>query len=108
MRNSRKRANPRKIIAGFQEVFKQVLVKITSQRNLLLVILAVSVSKTFRINEIASCLPIDVAKEKSKQKRLLRFLDTPFPYQDVMRAWLASVTGACVAFKTCLSNRRLF
>ncbi len=55
-------------------------------------VLAVSVSKTFRINEIASRLPIDVAKEKSKQKRLLRFLDTPFPYLDVMRAWLAYVT----------------
>ena len=50
------------------------------------------VSKTFRINEIASHLPIDVEKEKSKQKRLLRFLDTPFPYQDVMRAWLVYVT----------------
>ncbi len=61
-------------------------------RNFLLTLLAVSVSKTFRINEIASCLPIDVAKEKSKQKRLLRFLDTPFPCRDVMQAVLAYVT----------------
>lgn len=85
MSYTRKLANPRKIIAGFQKVFKQVSAKKkTSIRNFLLTVLAVSVSKTFRINEIASCLPIDVAKEKSKQKRLLRFLDTPFPYQDVM------------------------
>lgn len=93
MSYTRKRANPRKIIAGFQKVFKQVSAKKkkTSIRNFLLTILAVSVSKTFRINEIASCLPIDVVKEKSKQKRVLRFLRTPFPYQDVMRALLAYV-----------------
>ncbi len=73
---------------GFQAGFSK---KKTSIRNFLLTVLAVSVSKTFRINEIASRLPIDVAKEKSKQKRLLRFLDTPFPYQDVMQAWLVFV-----------------
>ncbi len=71
MRYTRKRANPRKIIAGFQKVFKQVSVKKTNQRNFLLTLLAVSVSKTFRINAIASCLPIDVAKEKSKQKHTM-------------------------------------
>ncbi|MDE0018450.1 MAG: transposase [Candidatus Poribacteria bacterium] len=93
MRYSRKRANPKKIIAGFQEVFKGVCVKKTSQRNFLLTVIAVSVSKTFRINAIASRLPIDVVKEKSKQKRLLRFLETPFPCQEVIRARLASVLG---------------
>jgi len=91
MRYSRKRANPKKIIAGFREVFKGVCVKKTSQRNFFLTFTAVSVSKTFRINEIASRLPLDVAKEKSKQKRLLRFLDTPFPSESVMAAWLAYV-----------------
>ena len=91
MSYTRKRANPRKIITGFQEVFKQLSVKNTSIRNFLLMVLAASVSKTFRINEIASRLPIDVKKEKSKQKRLLRFLDTPFPCQDVMRAFLTYV-----------------
>jgi len=93
MRYSRKRANPKKIIAGFQEVFKGVCVKKTSQRNFFLTVTAVCVAKTFRIHAIAARLPIDVAKEKSKQKRLLRFLDTPFPCQEVMRAWLASVLG---------------
>ena len=53
-----------------------------------------SVSKTFRPNEIASRLPIDVEKEKSKQKRLLRFLDTPFPSQDMMNERLShTLTG---------------
>ena len=91
MRYSRKRAHPKKIIAGFQEVFKGVCVKKTSQRNFFLTLIAVSVSKTFRINAIASRLPIDVAKEKSKEKRLLRFLDTPFPSQSVMEQWLVYV-----------------
>ena len=91
MRYSRKRVHPKKIIAGFKEVFKDVCVKKTLQRNFFLTLTAVSVSKTFRINEIASRLPIDVEKEKSKQKRLLGFLEMPFPCQDVMRARLVSV-----------------
>lgn len=91
MRYSQKRVHPKKIIAGFQEVFNRVSVKKTSRRNFFLTLLAVSVSKTFRISEIASCLPIDVAKEKSKQKRLLRFLDTPFPSESVMEQWLRYV-----------------
>ena len=73
MRYSRKRVHPRKIIAGFKEVFKGICVKKTSQRNFFLVVLAVSASRTFRIAELASRLPIAVEKEKSKQKRLLRF-----------------------------------
>lgn len=91
MRYSQKRVHPKKIIAGFQEVFNRVSVKKTSRRNFFLTLLAVSVSKTFRISEIASRLPIDVAKEKSKQKRLLRFLDTPFPSESVMEQWLRYV-----------------
>ena len=42
MRYSRKRAHPEKIIAGFQEVFKGVCVKKTSQRNFFLTLMAVS------------------------------------------------------------------
>ena len=91
MRYSRKRVNPKKIIAGFKEVFKGVCVKKTRQRNFFLTLIAVSVSKTFRINEIASRLPIAVRKEKSKEKRLLRFLETAFPCQDVMVGWLVYV-----------------
>ena len=79
--------HPKKMITHFTETFKDVDVKKTSLRNLLLVILAVAVAKTFRINEIAARLPIGVKKEKSKQKRLLRFLETPLPLDDLMEAW---------------------
>ena len=72
-RRSQKRVHPRAIIASFKEVFKTIVVKKTSLRNLLLSVVAVSVSKTLRINEVASRLPIPVKNEKSKQKRFLRF-----------------------------------
>lgn len=90
-RRSRKRGHPKTIIASFQEGFKTVCEKKTSLRNLLLTVLAVSVSKTFRINEIASQLPIAVNNEKSKQKRLLRFLKTPFAIDASQGAWLRFV-----------------
>ena len=92
-RRSRKRVHPRNIIAGFKEVFKTVVVKKTSLRNLLLTVLAVSVAKTLRINAVASRLPIPVKNEKSKQKRLLRFLETAFPIETAQQAWLRFVLG---------------
>ena len=95
MRYSQKRVHPGKIIAGLREVFKTVSLKKTRQRNFFLMVAAVCVSRTFRINEIASRLPICVKTEKSKQKRVLRFLETPFPLESVMAAWLAYITG-CV------------
>ena len=52
-----------------------------------MIILAVAAAKTFRINAIAARLPIRVKKEKSKQKRLLRFLETPLPLNALMRVW---------------------
>ena len=48
--------HPKKMITHFSEVFKDVDVKKTSLRNLLFVILAVAVAKTFRINAIAARL----------------------------------------------------
>ena len=104
MRYSRKRVHPRKIIAGFKEVFKGICVKKTSQRNFFLVVLAVSASRTFRIAELASRLPIAVEKEKSKQKRLLRFLDSPFPCESVMVAWLGYVVGCLWRSKRALQE----
>lgn len=83
--------HPKKMITQFSETFKAVDVKKTSLRNLLLVILAVAAAKTFRINMIAARLPIIVKKEKSKQKRLLRFLETPLPLDALMEAWCLSV-----------------
>ena len=87
--------HPKKMITHFSEVFKDVDVKKTSLRNLLFVILAVAVAKTFRINAIAARLPIVVKKEKSKQKRLLRFLETPLPLDASWRRGVfSSVAGS--------------
>ena len=68
MRYSQKRVHPEKIIPGLRKVFNNVSVKKTSQRNFFLMVIAVCVSKTFRINAIASRLPISVETEKSKTK----------------------------------------
>lgn len=86
-----KRVNPETMITRFEEIFKSVGLKKPSFRNLLLVLIAISVAKTFRINEIASRLPIVVDKEKSKQKRFLRFLDTLLPIDALKRAWFVGV-----------------
>ena len=68
-----------------------VCVKKTSVLNFLLTVFAVSVSKTFRINKVASRLPIAVKNEKSKQKRLLHFLETFFRIEETKQAWMRFV-----------------
>ena len=65
-------------------------------RNLLFVLIAIGVAKTFRINEIASCwFPLVVAREKSKQKRFLRFLETPWHIDALKMAWCVGVVRGC-------------
>ena len=86
-----KRVNPKTMITHFREIFKSVGLKKPSFRNLFFLLIAVCIAKTFRINEIASRLPIDVKTEKAKQKRLLRFLDTALPITRLQKAWLAFV-----------------
>ena len=86
-----KRVNPKPMVTRFQKTFKSVGMKKPMFRNLLLTVIAIGVAKTFRINEIASCLPLSVCVEKSKQKRLLRFLETPLPIDELKRAWFVSV-----------------
>ena len=88
-----KRVNPETMIARFEEIFKSVGMKKPTFRNLLLVLIAISVAQTFRINEIASRLPLVVKREKSKQKRFLRFLDTQLPVDALKTAWFVSVVG---------------
>lgn len=88
-----KRVNPKTMITHFSEMFKSVGLKKPVFRNLLLVLLGVCVAKTFRINEIASRLPIVVKTEKSKQKRLLRFLETSLPLGGIQRAYFGFVVG---------------
>ncbi len=90
-----KRVNPQTMITRFQEIFKSVGLKKPSFRNLLFVLIAISVAQTFRINEIASRLPVVVVREKSKQKRFLRFLETPLPIDALKAAWFVSVVSWC-------------
>ena len=88
-----KRVNPATMITRFGEIFKSVGLKKPVFRNLLLVLIAISVARTFRVNEIASRLSLVVKREKSKQKRFLRFLDTPLPVDALKTAWFVSVVG---------------
>ena len=88
-----KRVNPQPMITRFEEILKSVGMKKPTFRNLLFVLIAISVAKTFRINEIALRLPVIVAREKSKQKRFLRFLETPLPVDALKAAWFVSVVG---------------
>ncbi len=90
-----KRVNPETMITRFEEIIKSVGLKKPSLRNLLFVLIAISVARTFRINEIASRLPISVAREKSKHKRFLRFLETPLPIDALKAAWFVSVVRWC-------------
>ena len=90
-----KRVNPQTMITRFEEIFKSVGLKKPTARNLLFVLIAISVAQTFRINEIASRLPVIVAREKSKQKRFLRFLETPLPIDALKTAWFVSVVSWC-------------
>ncbi len=88
-----KRVNPETMITRFGEIFKSVGMKKPVFRNLVLVLIAISVAPTFRINEVASRLSLVVKREKSKQKRFLRFLDTPLPIDALKEAWFVSVVG---------------
>ena len=94
------RANPKTMITHFREIFKPIGLKKPRFRNLLLAVIAVCRAKTFRINEIAMRLPIQVKTEKSKQKRLLHFLDTPLPLTRLEKAWFTFAVGYLLRVKT--------
>ena len=84
------KVNPRKLIPSIKQGFKAVL-KRPALRNLILVIFACIHTKTFKINTLANNLPICVAHNKTKQKRLLRFINSNFPTSTAMGAWCAYV-----------------
>ena len=86
-----KGVNPKLMVTHFREIFKSNVLKKTTARTLLLILMAVAVARTFRINEIARRLAIDVKTERAKQKRVLRFLDTPFPLLAAKQAWATFV-----------------
>ena len=89
-KQSQKRVNPTPMITTITEIFNPVLNKPTL-KNLILTLIAIALSKPFRINEIASQLPVSVKHQKTQQKRLLRFLARAFPIDAVMECWLVFI-----------------
>ena len=58
-KQSRKRVNPTPMITTITEIFKPILKK-PALKNVILTIIAIALSKPFRINEIALRLPVSV------------------------------------------------
>ena len=97
-RAAKKRVNPKRLIHTVNEIFNNTLKK-PALKNTILVVIAIALSKTLRINEIALHLPVAVKTKKTKQKRLLRFLKSKYPTQSVMEQWALFVlrTVGCPA-----------
>ena len=69
-----------------QSIFTGVLKK-PGLKNLCLCVVAILRANNMRINEVAASLPVRVKTHKTRQKRLLRFLDTPFPASEAIACW---------------------
>jgi hypothetical protein len=82
----RNKVKPDRIIQTTEEYFKDIL-SIPDLKNLGLTNIAITKAEKITINEIARCLPVDVKKQKSKQTRLLRFLDNQLPLDCMMFSW---------------------
>jgi len=89
------KVNPDRIIQTTQENFKDVLTK-PNLKNLGLTNIAIAKAEKMTINEIARCLPTDVKSQKSKQTRLLRFIDNDLPMNDMMFSWARFVLGLII------------
>ncbi|MCH8293047.1 hypothetical protein IH992_18310 [Candidatus Poribacteria bacterium] len=87
------RVSPLPIITTTGELFKSIVNK-PGLKNFILVIIAIAACPKFRINEISRHLGVDVKTEKTKQKRLLRFLDRKFEKKRVMARWATFVLSA--------------
>jgi len=84
------RVDPNRIVCTIEENFKDELSK-PKLRNLILTSIAIGKTEKLRINEIARNLPVDVKRKKSKQTRLLRFLDSYLPLDGVTFSWTSLV-----------------
>lgn len=80
------KVDPNRIIQAIEENFNDILSK-PNLKNLALTSIAIAKAKKMTINEIARCLPTDTKRQKSKQTRLLRFLDNQLPLDDMMFCW---------------------
>jgi len=84
------RVDPNRIVCTIEENFKDELSK-PKLRNLILTSIAIGKTEKLRINEIAKNLPVHVKRKKSKQTRLLRFLDSYLPLNGVTFSWTSLV-----------------
>jgi hypothetical protein len=81
-----KKVSPNRIIDAINENFKGVLSK-PRLKTLALILVAISLAKKLKINQVARKMPTDVKHQKAKQTRLLRFLKKPLPLLDMMFSW---------------------
>ena len=91
-RHPNNRVNPTSMVTVITELFNPILTR-PQLKNLIVTVIAIALATSFRINAIASRLPIGVSHFKTKQKRLLRFLARRFPINAVMRCWLGFVVS---------------
>ena len=82
--------DPVRIVSAIEENFKDELSK-PKLRNLILTSIAIGKTEKLRINEIAKNLPVDVKHKKSKQTRLMRFLDGYLPLDGITFSWTVLV-----------------
>jgi hypothetical protein len=80
------KVSPARIVTAIEENFKDELSK-PKLRNLILTSIAIGKTEKLGINEISSNLPVDVKHRKSRQTRLMRFLNSYLPLDMVMFSW---------------------
>ena len=91
--------DPNRIVYTIEENFKDELSK-PKLRNLILTSIAIGKTEKLQINEIAQNMPVDVKHKKSRQTRLLRFLDSYLPLNGVTFSWTGLVLGKVHGNKT--------
>lgn len=80
------KVSPERIIKTTEKIFNRVLSK-PQLKNLGLVSIAIAKAKRLSINGISREIPTDVNRQKSKQTRLLRFLNRPIEMLNMMFVW---------------------
>jgi len=91
--------DPNRIVYAIEENFKDELSK-PKLRNLILTSIAIGKTEKLQINEIAKNLPVDVKHKKSKQTRLMRFLDSYLPLDGITFSWTGLVLQKVYRRKT--------
>lgn len=82
--------DPNRIVYTIEENFKDELSR-PKLRNLILTSIAIGKTERLRINEISQNMPVDVKHKKSRQTRLLRFLDGYLRLDGIMFSWTGLV-----------------